>query len=176
MSADSAWVGLAGALGGVALTGLIGLVTAGLNRRWGQKDQVTQRKYDRDQATSAVRRDAYVRYLASVQSAVETLTNAAWDPELESEEQLSALRRANPDPFDETDAAKRQAELVASEPVVRAIREYDDWVVLHAVMKVAGRDKTALKTWPEVEYTLIDTMRADIAEAQEPTGGSSAQM
>ena len=40
MPDSSAWFALAGALGGVTLTGVLGLVTAGLNHKWGEQLQM----------------------------------------------------------------------------------------------------------------------------------------
>lgn len=40
MAYASAWFALGGVLGGVTLTGLIGLVTAGLNHRWGEQTRI----------------------------------------------------------------------------------------------------------------------------------------
>jgi hypothetical protein len=41
MADMSGWFALAGALGGVTLTGIIGFVTAGLNHKWGEQTRIT---------------------------------------------------------------------------------------------------------------------------------------
>src|SRR5437016_2990531 len=62
---STAWVGVIGALGGVIVTGLIGLVTAVLNHRWQRASAHEERSHTAREAQAALRREAYVRYLAA---------------------------------------------------------------------------------------------------------------
>ena len=41
MANASAWFALAGVLGGVTITGVLGLVTAALNHRWGEQTRIS---------------------------------------------------------------------------------------------------------------------------------------
>ncbi len=68
MTNASAWFALVGALGGVALTGAIGLVTAGLNHKWGEQARI---ETDREQQIHAIRdqrREACHNYLVAANS------------------------------------------------------------------------------------------------------------
>jgi hypothetical protein len=68
LSDGSAWVALAGALGGVAVTGSLSLATAALTRRWGEQSRV---RADREQETRAMRdqeREACHNYLVATNS------------------------------------------------------------------------------------------------------------
>jgi hypothetical protein len=71
MANGSAWFALAGALGGVALTGVIGLVTAVLTHRWGEQARA---QADRKELMSAMRdqrREVCHDFLVA--------TNSFWD-------------------------------------------------------------------------------------------------
>ncbi|MFF2553736.1 hypothetical protein ACFVUS_22250 [Nocardia sp. NPDC058058] len=59
---SAAWFGLAGALGGVALTALTGLVVAILNHRWQVQHAERQFRHDLVKALREERREAYVRF------------------------------------------------------------------------------------------------------------------
>lgn len=71
MADGSAWFALAGALGGVALTGVIGLVTAALTHRWSEQART---EVDRKELTRVMRnqrREACHAFLVA--------TNSFWD-------------------------------------------------------------------------------------------------
>lgn len=64
----SAWFALAGALGGVALAGVMGLVTAGLSHKWGEQTRIAT---DREQEIRTIRdqrREACHNYLVATNS------------------------------------------------------------------------------------------------------------
>lgn len=64
----SAWFALAGALGGVTLAGVLGLVTAGLNHKWGEQTRVeVYREQQLKEATDQRRRVCH-DYLVAVNS------------------------------------------------------------------------------------------------------------
>lgn len=68
MADSSAWFVLAGALGGVALTGAIGLSTAALTQRWNERTRV---QADREQEARIIRdqrREACHSYLVATNS------------------------------------------------------------------------------------------------------------
>jgi hypothetical protein len=68
LSDASAWIALAGALGGVALTGGLGLTTAAFNHRWTEESRV---RAAREQETRAMRdqaREACHNYLVATNS------------------------------------------------------------------------------------------------------------
>lgn len=63
MANSSAWFALGGALGGVALTGVIGLVTAMLNHRWNSQDRAQTQRENEVRTIREQRREACHSYL-----------------------------------------------------------------------------------------------------------------
>jgi hypothetical protein len=70
MADTSAWFALAGALGGVTLAGLLGLVTAALNHKWGEQTRVETYREQRIRAIEDQRREVCHNYLLA--------TNTYW--------------------------------------------------------------------------------------------------
>jgi hypothetical protein len=68
MADTSAWFALAGALGGVALTGALGLVTAGLNPKWGEQTRVEDYRQQQLKEIADQRRQVCHDYLVAVNS------------------------------------------------------------------------------------------------------------
>jgi hypothetical protein len=68
MADTSAWFALAGALGGVTLTGVLGLVTAGLNHKWGEQTRVKVYHEQQLQEITDQRRQVYHNYLVATNS------------------------------------------------------------------------------------------------------------
>jgi hypothetical protein len=83
MADASAWFALAGALGGVALAGAIGLVTAVLNHRWGERARVEASREVEIRTVRDQRREACHRYLVAA--------NTYW---LTAEQLYFTVRRA----------------------------------------------------------------------------------
>jgi hypothetical protein len=70
MANASAWFALGGVLGGVTITGALGLVTAMLNHRWGERTRISAYREQEGSAIRAQRREACHNYLVA--------TNAFW--------------------------------------------------------------------------------------------------
>jgi hypothetical protein len=68
MTTASAWFALVGALGGVALTGTIGLVTAGLNHKWGEDARIQTAHEEQIRAMRDQRREVCHNYLLAANS------------------------------------------------------------------------------------------------------------
>ena len=68
MANASAWFALAGALGGVALTGVIGLMTAALNHKWGEQTRVQASHEEQVRTIRDQRREACHKYLITTNS------------------------------------------------------------------------------------------------------------
>jgi hypothetical protein len=68
MADTSAWFALAGALGGVALTGVLGLVTAGLNHKWGERTRVEVHREEQLRENMDRRREVCHDYLVAANS------------------------------------------------------------------------------------------------------------
>ena len=71
MANGSAWFALAGALGGVALTGVIGLVTAVLTHRWGEQARAEADRRKLMRAMRDQRREVCHDFIVA--------TNSFWD-------------------------------------------------------------------------------------------------
>src|SRR5215469_14220256 len=70
MNNSSAWFALGGVLGGVTITGLIGLATAALSHRWGEQTRINTYREQESSAVRDQRREACHNYLVA--------TNAFW--------------------------------------------------------------------------------------------------
>ena len=73
MADTSAWITLAAALGGVALTGALSLATAALTHRWNEQGRL---QADREQEVRTIReqrREAYHNYLVTTNSFYQAL-------------------------------------------------------------------------------------------------------
>ena len=68
MTNASAWFALGGVLGGVTLTGVIGLVTAGLNHKWGEQTRVATDHEQEIRAIRDQRREVCHNYLVATNS------------------------------------------------------------------------------------------------------------
>lgn len=68
MTNASAWFALAGALGGVVVTGVIGIVTAVLNHRWGEQARRATYHEQESRAIRDQRREACHNYLVATNS------------------------------------------------------------------------------------------------------------
>jgi hypothetical protein len=168
---NSAWIGLVGALGGVALTGIIGLVTAVLNNRWQERAAARARTHSAVEQWDSLRRDAYVRYLVAAQRVGELIDGADRLPS-EGETVFQYMRSLGSGSLEATNAydeALRHARLVAGDDVYEAIRRYDDWLTGAALRRLDG-DQSSFGTWDTVEEPLVSAMRA---EQQRPTAGTT---
>ena len=87
----SDWTGVVGALGGVAITSVVALLTAKLSHTW----QREARNDDRQQARADLRRTSYVSFLTQTQKVIDD--TAAWmdgtGADLQPTERLTAFAR-----------------------------------------------------------------------------------
>ena len=159
------WIGLIGALGGVALTGLLGVATAVLNNRWSE-DQKGQ-EFRRRQAE--LRRDAYARYLVSAQVLGDALLLFTPGSAATSNDVWADFRRSEPSIAREFDASLRHARLLASDEVVSALSAYQRWFEESLGIAFAKwdqariplRDSGAFDDWDRAEARLIEVMRTE---------------
>src|SRR5690625_4723563 len=158
----SEWQGLIGALGGVLLTGLIGLVTAKLSHGW-QREQHVE---DRRQARADRRRDAYVAYLAQAQK-VGDQTSLWIDVNSEnlsdSKGRTITYMREMAERTHEYDACLRRVLLAAGERVQAATRTYDAWF-REATRATVSELANGFKGWDEHEAPLIEAMHRELEE------------
>lgn len=156
------WQGVIGALGGVLLTGLIGLVTAKLSHGW----QREQREDDRRDARADLRRDAYVAYLAQAQKVGDQSNVWMHDrgmavPEVET--RLNVYAREMAELTHQYDVCERRAMLVAGEHVQAALETYRAWF-RQALNDVLEDSDPGFAGWDDHEAPLIDAMRRELDE------------
>ncbi len=103
MTNASAWFALAGVLGGVTLTGVIGLVTAGLTHRWGEQARVGTDREQRIRAIRDQRREVCHKYLVATNSFWQALDQlyqkACRDEEVDPVEHLRMANTALQDAY-----------------------------------------------------------------------------
>jgi hypothetical protein len=122
LAVAEAWIGVIGALGGVALTGLLGVATAILNNRWSRE----QKRHEFRRHQAELRREAYARALVATQALVSALF--LWSPpsaKSSSWELWADFRQTRADIAHEYDASLRHAHLLAGEAVTHALRDYE---------------------------------------------------
>jgi hypothetical protein len=122
MAISEAWIGLLGALGGVVLTGAIGLLTAHMNHRWERENQRGELLLKR----SELRRDAYSRFLTSAQNLVDNVdTWQIADPSVPDTELVLAWYRSHAELVAEHQSASHHARFVAGDAVDTAIGDWE---------------------------------------------------
>jgi hypothetical protein len=140
----SEWIGVIGALGGVVVTGAIGLATAVLNHRWTTAAQAEEREEARLDSNATKRLEAYSRYLAAsdvVDSImIATFSSDEWRAAhqgVDSYQQALELRAKDPKPYDEYDSALGSAQLLAGAAVGEALERFDAAFVASCMALVA---------------------------------------
>ena len=152
MSDASAWIALAGALGGVALAGGLSLATAALNHRWGEQSRV---RAAREQETRAMRdqaREACHDYLVATNSFYQAVDQVY-------------LRTSRAEQFDQHEHVRAAITALQDAYVYLAIsagaevrkiaREYNK--SLYELQRVARRADT--DEWREIERETHDKRR-----------------
>jgi hypothetical protein len=120
---SDAWIGVVGALGGVAITGVIALVTAYLNHRWSGE----QFDLDLRLKRSELRRSAYGAYLVAAQLFFDELD--MWTPKHMS---VDNMQRVYKDELGESTRAFQSASelalLLAGDEVIPHIEAFEEWL------------------------------------------------
>jgi hypothetical protein len=168
--ADSAWIGVVGALGGIALTGLVGLGSAALTHRRDEDTRRRTRENDLARDLGALRRDAYVRYLISAQTLGDVvLSSPPTAPgQLDVTARLEALKAEKPAPFAEYDAAQALVRLLAGPSVNEAVDVYEKWIRAEVRAALSAEDPVRSKAffgWAKTEAPLTDSMRRELDQA-----------
>lgn len=103
MTNASAWFALAGVLGGVTLTGVIGLLTAGFTHRWGEQARVDTHREQHIRAIRDQRREVCHKYLVATNSFWQALDQlyqkACRDEEVDPVEHLRVANAALQDAY-----------------------------------------------------------------------------
>lgn len=167
MPSEGVWV-----LAGVVASGAVTIATERLRHRW-QQNVRREEQHERSwQAVAEARREAYTRYLV-VQHAVDVLLKAV--PRSEHRTLADALqehyasRRLPPDSavWAESGAAEMHARLVASDHVLSAIDDFEEYIrkVLAATLmgEHEGRQRMSAQewdaAWEQQRSILIEAMR-----------------
>lgn len=164
------WIGVIGALGGVLITSLIGLVTAVLNHRWQRESSRGERSDRLQEKRAETIGEAYARYFAAVAALETHLTSRRFPEEatspVEVRERLSTVRDEAPERFDAWESARALARLAAGDSVLGALVDFDEkWI--EACVRSLCADNAAPSDFEDVrtaEVQLISMMRAEQAE------------
>jgi len=166
---NAAWIGLIGALGGVLLTGLIGLATAALTHVW-QRDTRQQERLDHlNEARAELRRDAYTRFLVA--------SDALWESVLAQEiheydvsgsadlyQRLRTLGTSGGKHFDEFDASYLQVKLLCGVGVEDELAGFHEWFVAQLATALQESDilsSPVLRGLEDARQPLIAAMKAE---------------
>ncbi|WP_402373837.1 hypothetical protein [Isoptericola rhizosphaerae] len=155
----SEWQGVIGALGGVAITGIIGLLTARLTHGWRREEHHEVRRQER----AEVRRTAYAALLVHMQGVVDEV--ATWmdstGKDLTREELVPAFARDLRQWTHELDALERRALLLVGPDVEAAITAYLAWFRA-AVHEVLLQREPGFRDWETQERPVMVAMRREI--------------
>jgi hypothetical protein len=153
---SEAWIGVFGALGGVIITGAIGLLTARMNHTWEREKQHDDLLMKR----SELRRDAYSRLLTASQAIVDEAQLWQPDPFVPGGELVNTWFRAHPKLLAEYQAASDHAALVASEPVSQGIRVWDEGIGAYVAYHCADdADRNNPPDIDRLKLQLLQVMR-----------------
>ena len=162
---DPAWIGAIGALGGVLVTGLIGLLTAALNHRW-QRDARDEERFEQVSETRAgLRRDAYTRFLVSTDTLTDFLiTQPIRQDGADLAERLRAIRQSGTQEFDEFDGSYIQVKLLCGPEVEAALTAFHNWYIEQFGTAMRASDVMNSKAFSGMERQrepLIEAMKAE---------------
>ncbi len=169
---DQAWIGVVGALGGVVVTGVIGLITAFVSHRW-QEETRRRERVDRLRETqAALRRDSYTRFLIAADQLTDYfLTRPRQEHDAadkrEIVERLRTHRLEGAEQFTEYFAAQFQATLLAGKRVSQPLEEFIRWINEQCGIAASKADPLgsgAFKGFGERRRALVKAMRIEQAE------------
>ncbi|WP_326557829.1 hypothetical protein [Micromonospora sp. NBC_01796] len=159
------WPTVIGTLGGVAVTALLGLVTAYLTHRWQQERVRQEQQIVSHRELRAARRDVYARYLVSAQHAFD----AAKAQYLANRDQPRDPAEFTTDPPEEmrvaiaaNEALRVEVMLLAGEPLRAALEAYDRglwrlWPVLGS-----GNDRSFQSDSTRRYHRLVQAMHDEV--------------
>jgi hypothetical protein len=181
MPSEGVWV-----LAGVVASGAVTIATERLRYRW-QQEARREEQHERSwQTVAEARREAYSRYLV-VQHAVDVLLKAVPRSErqtlAEALQEHYASRRSPPDSsvWAESGAAEMHARLLASDRVLSAIDDFEDWIrkVLAATLMGEHEGQSRMSAqewdaaWEQQRRILIEAMRQEQNAHLAGRGGTS---
>jgi hypothetical protein len=171
LAANSAWIGVAGALGGVVITGVIGLVTALLNHRWQGDERKEEHSARLQESRAALRRETYSRFLVASDQLVDlvlTQTPGESVDLTDNEEMRTRIRKLRLEGdahFIQYNTALLEGQLIAGEKVAVALTAFEEWMTLQVVIGLSNRDalaSTAFEGVNDQRQQLVDVMRQEL--------------
>jgi hypothetical protein len=162
---SSAWIGVIGALGGVAITALVGLVTAILNHRWSLRASYEDRETDLRLKRAELRRTAYARFLSAHDHLRDALEADAETQSSDAQPNWSfdSWFAKEPELLRELQIADNEALLVAGSAVVSSLQAYSA-AAMHYWHALVENYETADDTATQDAYKeLLTAMREEQA-------------
>ena len=169
---NEAWIGLIGALGGVAVTGTFGLVVAVLKRHWDASAEAKQRGHQLGEARAESRRLAYIRFLNAADALGDHVLvqpphadGGAKDFE-KATKRIRELQSSGNLCFTVYGAALLEAKLLADTQVLQELDAFDEWVTQQLVISVREADAATTHAFfdtSEKRRPLLDAMRKEQA-------------
>jgi hypothetical protein len=157
------WVGVIGALGGVLVTGIVGIATAILNHRLQRASNREDRAHQAQEANLTLRREAYAHYLTALEAIDNFLVTRPPRSTSDWKEQLRTTHKENPAVFDAYYAALAGAQLVAGDRVAHALDRYKgEWdKTLASILTSSDPLEVEVDTETEVKEEMLTAMRAE---------------
>jgi hypothetical protein len=165
---SQAWIGVVGALGGVVVTGVIGLVTAGVNHRWQEETRRRERLDRLGESRATLRRDSYTRFLVAADQLTDYFLTQRQDHDAddvwEIVERLRNHRLEGTEQFSEYFAAQFQATLLAGERVSQPLEDFIGWINEQCGIAAGKADPLgsgAFDGFGETRRSLVKVMRTE---------------
>ena len=161
---NAAWVGVVGALGGVVITGAIGLVTAVLTRGWQRQDHEAAMIEARRESRAELRRSAYAEYLVATNRFTDHIRSwmLTTGRTIEPDRRLVAYAESPSEFAASYDLAETHARLLASPALDAALADFGTWVVDQTRVCFKDLDPDAFNEHEEREKVLVDVMRQEL--------------
>lgn len=163
---NTAWIGLIGALGGVAIGGVIGIANAAYGNRLEEATHLRDRADRLRDSRATLRRTAYTRFLVAAHAVADhflaqppAVSGATKDPR-EIEKRLRDLTSSGKALFAEYDTAKVEVELLAGEIVTPAFDGFIAWMRNQLVESVRVADALEART-----FANLDSVRQPLVDA-----------
>jgi hypothetical protein len=156
-AASTAWFALAGALGGVAISGVVALITAFLTHRWRTAEVATEESRRIKSEMFQQRKQVYASYIANHNLIWYHLNLLNGDvsrngPRSDPQELSEAIAKS--------EGLRAEILLLASKPVVDAVNTYDDEL---AEARRRARRGEGLPHVYSAYRSMLDAMRTEMS-------------
>jgi hypothetical protein len=159
------WWVVVGTLGGVLVTAVAGLVTAMLTHRWQQERLRLEQRFVSERELRTARREIYARYLLTAQRLFDT-ANGLYRQHSAAPVEVSDVVARPPAglsvPLADNEAARVEAMLLATGPVIEALEAYDRALWDLWPRMASGTDRVGQPESTRLYHRVVQAMHGEI--------------